>query len=209
MGTRLSVDGAHPWFKIFRPNPIGLPHDSREMSPESNHPQLQLLPWYLSGTLGIVERRQVTSHLADCELCRSELESLTLMRRIVRQSFAEPGPGIAHRTVAAGTGVLACVIALQLGLIIHLWPTRPVAALAGIPDPPRQGTALRLLPNPDASVRIIDEFLRGLGARIVDGPDGEGSYVVLIPTADPGTVAETVAVLESHPEVVARITSPP
>jgi len=58
------------------------------------HPQIQLLPWYLSGTLNDAERRQVTVHLAHCHVCRTELEALTLVRRIVRESFAESTPGL-------------------------------------------------------------------------------------------------------------------
>lgn len=61
------------------------------------HPQIQLLPWYLSGTLNDTERRQMTVHLAHCQLCRAELEALTLVRRIVRESFADSAPGLFRR----------------------------------------------------------------------------------------------------------------
>ena len=165
---------------------------------------MQLLPWYLSGTLNIVETRQVTAHLGHCELCRAELESLTLMRRVVRQSFAEPGPGVPRRIVARVGVVLAAVIALQLALIIGLWPRHPVTAT--LPARPLQvGTPLRLLPNPSASARLLEDLLHRFDARIVDGPDSDGSYLVVIPTADPGHMAETVAVLQSRPEVVIRV----
>jgi anti-sigma factor RsiW len=172
----------------------------------SSHPQMQLLPWYLSGTLNIVETRQVTAHLAHCELCRGELESLTLMRRVVRQSFAESGPGVAGKMTRTPVGIiLACVFALQLAVIVRLWTARPVAAATAAVGAPRKGTQLRLIPNPNISARLLEDFLHRLEARMVDGPDGDGSYVVVIPTADPGLVAETVAVIQSRPEVIARV----
>ena len=64
---------------------------------------------------------------------------------------------------------------------------------------------MRLIPNPNISARLLEDFLHRLEARMVDGPDGDGSYVVVIPTADPGLVAETVAVIQSRPEVIARV----
>jgi hypothetical protein len=203
------VDGHGPVVQTFSSQPLALKYDSRAMNERmsadpSSHPQVQLLPWYLSGTLNSVETRQVTAHLGQCELCRAELESLTLMRRIVRQSFADPGAGMPRRTVAAVGVVLASVIAVQLAVIIRLWPTSPINGAPPTPVPPRVGTSLRLLPNPNASTGLLEEFLQRLQARIVDGPDSDGSYVVVIPTTDPGRVAETVAVLQSRPEVVVR-----
>jgi hypothetical protein len=52
-----------------------------------------LLPWYLNGTLGDDERRQVTQHLAGCEACRFELEELTVMRVSMKELYAsDPVP---------------------------------------------------------------------------------------------------------------------
>ena len=50
---------------------------------------MQLLPWYLSGTLSELERKQVTAHLARCPDCLAELESLTLLRQLLREAFTE------------------------------------------------------------------------------------------------------------------------
>ncbi len=57
--------------------------------PTENHFQMQLLPWYLSGTLSELERKQVTAHLARCPDCLAELESLTLLRQLLREAFTE------------------------------------------------------------------------------------------------------------------------
>jgi hypothetical protein len=60
---------------------------------EHPHATATLLPWYLSNTLDEGERRQVDEHLADCDLCRRELDELTALRRQVQQAYGEqPGP---------------------------------------------------------------------------------------------------------------------
>jgi hypothetical protein len=194
--------GAGPKFKLSLVNLRSVEYDSHWMndraSPDpKNHPQRQLLPWYVSGTLNPLETRQVTMHLAHCQMCRMELESLTLMRRVVRESFTEPRSRVIRRTVARSGVVL--LISLQLAVIFHLWPTRPVPAAT--PIRPQVRTTLRFLPNPDASARMLEEFLRNLAAQIAGGPDGDGSYRVEIPTTDPKQVAATLAALQSHPEI--------
>ena len=114
------------------------------------HPQALLLPWFLSGTLEAAERKQVTAHLAECAACRTELESLTVLRRLLRDSFSETepnrsladaartsGPSRAASTRMAGGplitprfwGVLAaCLIGIQLAVIVRLWTQPPVPA---------------------------------------------------------------------------------
>lgn len=39
---------------------------------------IELLPWYLNGTLDESERREVREHLAGCEACRQALEDTRL-----------------------------------------------------------------------------------------------------------------------------------
>lgn len=105
MGTDGLSTSARARFELSRPIPIAPGHDSREMNERASagppeHPQIQLLPWYLSGTLNNIERRQVTAHLAHCQACRAELEALTLVRRIVRESFAQAPPSLLRRLLS-------------------------------------------------------------------------------------------------------------
>ncbi len=106
------------------------------------HPEVLLLPWFLSGTLEVAERKQVTAHLAQCAACRTELESLTVLRRLLRDSFAEAqwdraaeSPRAPSRTAALawltrrGWGLLAaCLIGVQLAVIVRLWTAPHVPA---------------------------------------------------------------------------------
>jgi Putative zinc-finger len=53
------------------------------------HPQIsQLIPWYVNGTIGELERQKVDAHVHTCALCREEL---LLERRIYREMTAERG----------------------------------------------------------------------------------------------------------------------
>jgi hypothetical protein len=90
---------------LFSLIPFAPGYDSREMNDRQSdappgHPLMQLLPWYLSGTLNDTERRQVAAHLARCHVCRAELEALTLMRRMVREAFAESAAGRMRRLLS-------------------------------------------------------------------------------------------------------------
>ncbi len=49
--------------------------------PAGIHQEIELLPWYLTGTLPEPERRQVAQHLESCTTCRSELDELTQIQR--------------------------------------------------------------------------------------------------------------------------------
>jgi len=56
---------------------------------ETTHPESMLLPWYLNGTLSKSERRQVTTHLAQCADCQAELDELKVLRQQVQAVYKE------------------------------------------------------------------------------------------------------------------------
>lgn len=59
------------------------------------HPAAELLPWYLTGTLKEPERRAVDEHLATCQECRDELQTLVKLRAPLRTTWAdEPMPDL-------------------------------------------------------------------------------------------------------------------
>lgn len=111
------------------------------------HPEALLLPWFLSGTLEAAERKQVTAHLAQCAACRTELESLTVLRRLLRDSFIETKWDRAkHR----GWGLLAaCLIGVQLAVIIRLWTAPHVPAQLITRDLAPASPQLRCTPSDD------------------------------------------------------------
>jgi anti-sigma factor RsiW len=52
------------------------------------HPEGALLPWYLNGTLGEDERRQVDQHLSTCAACRAELDELAQLNVELHEVYA-------------------------------------------------------------------------------------------------------------------------
>ena len=60
------------------------------------HPAAALLPWYVTGTLKESERRTVDEHLATCQECRAELETLVKLRAPLRTAWAEEPMPILH-----------------------------------------------------------------------------------------------------------------
>jgi len=57
------------------------------------HDQARSLIWYVNGTLPDRERLELEQHLASCEACRAELQSVRALRGDMRAAYeAEPGP---------------------------------------------------------------------------------------------------------------------
>lgn len=54
---------------------------------------------------------------------------------------------------------------------------------------PAQTTRLRAVFDPQASALQIRQVLNSLGGRIVDGPSGEGAYIIELAPGDPKTLA--------------------
>jgi len=50
---------------------------------------VELIPWYVNGTLPANEARRVASHLVSCEACRDELVQVMRINLEVKQAFAD------------------------------------------------------------------------------------------------------------------------
>ena len=56
----------------------------------------ELLPWFANGTLDEDQQRGVAEHLRKCGACRSEIESLDRVRRVVREQPTDAGPDVGN-----------------------------------------------------------------------------------------------------------------
>ena len=56
----------------------------------------ELLPWFANGTLDEPELRGVADHLSTCGACRSEVESLDRVGRVVREQPAGEGSDVGN-----------------------------------------------------------------------------------------------------------------
>lgn len=76
---------------------------STDRTQDAVHQQCwELLPWLVNGTLNDSQARQVEAHLAECEACRGEMASQSLLRQLMRSD-----EGVLHAPHASLHKVLA------------------------------------------------------------------------------------------------------
>ena len=67
----------------------------RETLPPDIHPEVALLPWFVSGTLKDPERQQVAQHLEACASCRQELNEINTLKISLTDIYhTQPKPSI-------------------------------------------------------------------------------------------------------------------
>ena len=186
----------------------GSPHEAAQ----------QLLPWYINDTLDEGERAIVDAHLAGCDECRAELAvERNLARAVaslpvdVEQSWsaltakldAAPAPvALWRRRVpigwAAGWPVAAAAtVALAFTAIPAAAPVQTYTAL-GAPNAATPGNIVAIF-RPETSDRAMRAALDKAGARIVDGPNASGAYMLRV---DPARRNAAVAGLQASPDLV-------
>lgn len=174
---------------------------------------LQLLPWYVNGTLSKSESGRVEAHLAECAECRDELEFDRKLARDVatlplnvddswsamEQRLAERRPdnlitgrfGFGSRSVpirwaaAASMAVAVAAVALVVTLQPATAPQQTYQAL-GSASPAASGQAVVLF-KPDTTEQQMRVILSAQRARLVDGPTAAGAYVLRIEQGSPET----------------------
>jgi hypothetical protein len=166
------------------------------------------------------EHARVEAHLAACEECQEEvrfertlaqsvkdlpLDAEVGWRRLERRLKAEP-PRRETRSDAVRTGVLwggwavaACAL-VAVGLMVLPRPQTSGAAYhaLGAPHSVSPGNMVVIF-RPDTPERAIRAAVTGVGAHIVDGPNGADAYVLQVPAAQR---AGALAQLRSQPNIV-------
>jgi anti-sigma factor RsiW len=96
-----------------------------ETLPAGVHSEVELLPWYATGTLGEADRQRVARHLETCRDCSRELEDLTEIRRALAElSHQEAAP-----SARLARSVMARVAAESIGQVRPGQETSWTAAL--------------------------------------------------------------------------------
>jgi anti-sigma factor RsiW len=202
--------------------------------PPDVHPASLLLPWYLNGSLSEPERREVEGHLRNCAACKSELDLLAELRRETRGMIMDaPGPGprvkravmtevtrraarprLFDRIAVAAKELLRPKWAPSFAVLLILCQFGVIAWLAPRPGAPpeltsrsvsRAAARLKIVFSPAATQGEVESAIRGLGARIVDGPTQEGAYIIELPADPPQQVAAKLRALRERPGLVERI----
>lgn len=189
----------------------------------------ELLPWFVNGTLEPAERTVVEQHLHECAACRRELDWLQqlsnayvssepaldsegaferLVPQLQRQDapVAAPSPFAWLRSCLSDTGVwLRFAVAMQFGVIVALgWAValRELPAYHGLgATPTRASGSIIVVFDPAARESDVRRILRGIGARVVDGPTTANGYVLEMTDAA-GTTAAALAHLRAESAVI-------
>jgi len=195
----------------------------RGSDPE-HHATLELLPWYVNGTLERGERAQVEAHLCACLPCRRELEAQRALQSAVSASpqdleltqalagmhahlnAAERGPlpslmqRLWHRSHPLLRGALALQLVVILGLaaVLALRPPAQYRTLSSQAAGAEQRTGIAVIFNAGSSEEEVRDLLAQLRLRIVDGPTDAGAYTLVVDSTRRDTV---IAALRDHAAV--------
>ena len=193
----------------------GSPHDKAQ----------ELLPWYVKGTLLAKEMAEVEAHLADCPICRKDLEAERRLAGAIAElpleserawsalqsrlggspqmgpeagRIAFPGRRVPVGWVLSSSLAAASAAAILVLALPYRQPVGQTYVALGAPQRLRTGNAV-LMFKPETSERELRALLAGAGARLVDGPTASGSYVVEIA---PGRRDAALADLGKSPLIV-------
>lgn len=170
------------------------------MTDTEQHP-LDLLPWYVNGSLSAGEQQQVAAHLQGCEACRAEVELLRAMRDVSKQ-VTEPVPGEfawqrlqrdmrQEKTMPAPrrqwwlpslAAAAVLVIAVQ-GVLLFNFTQEDGYGLAG---GGHDGVVVQVKFNAQATEADIRALLHAAGAEIIAGPGASGVYRLRLVAQDSG-----------------------
>jgi len=180
-----------------------------------------LLPWYVNGTLGAEERRQVEAYLERSSHARDEVDLLRQLRRQVKEEKIEHSPGElglqrlkraikqdARQQPATVAGwwrplaVAACLaVVVQAGVMVGMnsgvIPTGNEVGVAG-----KSAAVLQVTFAPDATEQQIRDVLQAAGASIADGPTALGIYNLRLVDAEITSVDEALAALRARGDIV-------
>ncbi|MBV9510387.1 MAG: zf-HC2 domain-containing protein [Caulobacteraceae bacterium] len=188
---------------------------------EAHQDAAALLPWYATGRLDAADQARVEAHLAACPECQADLR---LERRLIvevaaisveaepawaamkaklegraapasrperrpRRALAAGWRGLAFAApMAALAGLVLLIPPLQQHQVYHAMGGAPVAA----------GADLVVAFRPDVREADMRRLLLGSDARLVDGPNAAGAYLLSVPMRERGVVLSR---LRARPEV--------
>ena len=187
---------------------------------------LELLPWFVTGTLSADEMDRVQSHLEGCAECREALaferqlaEGVATLPLNVNDGWkamsrqlgnespaAAPAGGNVHflrRPVPlgwAGAGALAAAAAVAVFFSLPSGQSQLADRTYHTLSAPRNATPgqLVVLFKPDTTEQQVRVILSSHNARVVDGPTAAGAYVLHVE----GTPARALDALRQSSQVV-------
>ncbi len=200
------------------------------LEPDSHETVVELLPWFVNGTLGEQEAALVEAHVHGCVQCFSQLQQERKLQRLLGANAAEPitsadhgferlrprldsGVNVAgHRARRAWSRVAGFALAAGLAAVavtVLVWQRFDDAQLS---TAGQFQTLSEPATNVDPSVDIVfapelletemRALLQANGAVIVNGPTELGRYTISIERSpDGGDLEAVVEALRSDPRV--------
>lgn len=181
------------------------PHDETQM----------LLPWWVNGTLSADEAAIVQSHIGECAECRRDaaaerelFRQVAEMPRIAsgrREAAPKPPAAIffLRRRVPVAwllAGQLATAAAIALAIYAPAFQEAPAPTYQTLGSPGHESAGnVVVVFHPQNSELDMRNALANAGARIVDGPNASGAYVLNVP---PASRREAVDRLRAMPQVM-------
>ena len=162
---------------------------------------LQLLPWYVNGTLDADETALVEAHLADCAECRAEAQANSMLAREIAALDASVAQGWAaldgrlgeaprpstpvallRRRVPVGWMVAGQAAAVMVALLVAVPQSRPDATYQALGSAPaNEAGNVVIVFQPEVTEQDMRAALLRSDARVVDGPNASGAYVLRVP----------------------------
>ncbi len=176
----------------------------------SHEQVLHLLPWYTNGTLDDDERSRVEEHLADCADCRTEAEGDARLAREMASLDTNVEHGwkainarvdglrprhspvpLLRRRIPVGWMLAGQAAAVAFAVYVAVPTPQADTTYHALGSPPaNQAGTVVIVFQPEASEREIRSALLSGEARIVDGPNDSGAYILQVPNNGRQTALE-------------------
>lgn len=188
---------------------------------------IELLPWFVNGTLSEDERRAVEHHLRDCLPCRATLKDerrlaaamqpgttadeeaernfhrlLDALDRgdLPRRNVSRRAPAL-PRTAAAAAALLLVAIGAVSWLITDRGraPSEPAEYATAADSPSESGRQVDIVFADGVTEAQIRDLLTTIGGTIVSGPSGVGRYTIRVEDQEP--LDALIARLKKDPRI--------
>lgn len=190
------------------------------MNSQNEHPD-KLLPWYVNGTLGADERRQVESHIGQCDRCQQEVAWLRSLRKHIKaDGIQDPGELGLQRLLREvrvekptsrqwwrpAMAAAMAIIVIQFAVIINAH--RPPSGIVPLSGPELAGVVVQIKFAPSATEAQIRGLLQKVHADMIAGPSALGIYRLRLEQLDKDQkqqIQQRIAELAARSNVVTYV----
>jgi hypothetical protein len=182
---------------------------------------VELMPWYINGTLPESEREELDKHFGDCLPCRAALKQERRMQELIRRQSEVPlssehgmadlvrridgkraglrSAGMGWRLAFAASLVFCIVTGTwMLGLWESQLDSFSTLTTSGESRPP---TLIDIVFGESVTEAEIREIIRGIDGQLVAGPSELGRYTVSVATYSGDETKSAIESLSGDPRI--------